>query len=190
MLRFYSSREISRLLMIPLNRWKRWSREFLPPDPLGGLQSGYARQFSPREAFIVYLGGFMVSGLGLSIPQARQVIADISGWMQGRILDGHLVRPTAGNGGAVGGPRYEIHILDRGPAPEEGRGSVCLTYHIREIENRQKTTGENPARWQESYTETTLMPSAVRFEGGFPPVRRLLEISNVADRFANRLKAP
>ncbi|MDJ0802222.1 MAG: hypothetical protein QNI97_05065, partial [Desulfobacterales bacterium] len=76
------------------------------------------------------------------------------------------------------------------PAPEEGRGSVRLTYHIREIENRQKTTGENPARWQESYTETTLMPSAVRVEGGFPPVRRLLEISDVADRFANRLKAP
>ena len=114
MLRFYSSRDLAHHLKIPLNRWKRWAREFLPPDPLGGLQSGYARQFSPREAFIVYLGGFLVSALGFSIPQARRVIKDLSGWMKGRILDGHLVRPlqlSENDGGQFGGRRYEIQVL-------------------------------------------------------------------------------
>ena len=46
MIRFYLNRELSDRLGIRLSRWKRWSREFLPPDPLGGLQSGFARQYS------------------------------------------------------------------------------------------------------------------------------------------------
>ena len=188
MLRFYSSRHLADMLRIPLNRWKRWSREFLPPDPLGGLQSGYARQFSPREAFLVYLGGFLVSGLGFSIPQARQVIEDLSGWMKGKILDGHLVRHAAGNGSRCEGTSYEIHILDRGTAPAPGRGNSRLTYHIREIANRQKTAGGPPGRWQESYTETTLQPFADKRESGFPPVRRVLDVTDLVNRFASLLK--
>ncbi len=188
MLRFYSSRDLSRMLRIPLNRWKRWSREFLPPDPLGGLQSGYARQFSPREAFLVYLGGFLVSGLGFSIPQARQVIEDLSGWMKGKILDGHLVRPATGNGSQRAGRRYEIHVMDRWTAPTAAGVNTRLTYHVREIEDRQKAAGGTPSRWQESYIETTIRPFPDDHESGFPPVRRLLDITDLADRFAALLK--
>ncbi|MDJ0722494.1 MAG: hypothetical protein QNJ04_12730 [Desulfobacterales bacterium] len=189
MFRFYSSRELSRMLMIPLNRWKRWSREFLPPDPLGGLQSGYARQFSSREAFIVYLGGYMVSGLGLSIPLARQVIDDLRGWLKDNILDGHFVRHAAGDGSRVDWPRYEIHILDKGKASAVGSGTSRLTYHIREIESRLNTPDANLSRRQESYTETILKASPEPVEGGFPPVRRLLDITDLADRFASLLKS-
>ena len=188
MLRFFSSRDLSRMLKIPLNRWKRWSREFLPPDPLGGLQSGYARQFSPRDAFIVYLGGFLVSGLGFSIPQARQVIKDLSGWMKGKILEGHLVRHAAGNGGRREGRQYEIHILNRGNAPVTGRGAGGLAYHIREIEGRQKESGGNPSRWRENYIETILKPYPDNVADGFPPVQRILDITRLTDRFASLLK--
>ena len=189
MFRFYSSRELSRMLRIPLNRWKRWSREFLPPDPLGGLQSGYARQFSPREAFIVYLGGFLVSGLGFSIPQARQVISDLRGWMKGKILEGHLVRHADGNGHRGVWPRYEIHIVDKGNAAAAGGGTGRLTYLMREIEGRPEGARGNPARWQESYTETIIKASSDKIEGAFPPVRRLLDITDLADRFVSRLNA-
>ena len=183
MIRFYSSRELSRQLKIPLNRWKRWSREFLPPDPLGGLQSGYARQFSPREAFIVYLGGFLVSGLGFSIPQARQVLKELSGWMKRKITDGHLIRHCGGNGRKPPArPHYQIHILGRTVASARGNGN--LAYRIREIEARRQAADGHPSQWQETYTETTLKPSVPADEDGYPPVRSLLDITELADRFA------
>ncbi len=187
MIRFYSSRELSRMLQIPLNRWKRWSREFLPPDPLGGLQSGYARQFSPREAFTVYLGGFLVAGLGFSIPQARQVLKELNGWMKAKITDGHLIRHCAGNGRKPPArPHYEIHILGRTVAPARGNGT--LTYRIRQIEARRQVADGHPSHRQETYTETTIKPSADTNADGYPPVRSLLDITELADRFACLLK--
>ena len=52
MIKFYTNRELSEKLSIGLSKWKRWSREFLPPDPLGGLQSGYARQYTQDPEFL------------------------------------------------------------------------------------------------------------------------------------------
>lgn len=78
MLRFFSNRDLSAGLSIPLTKWKRWSREFLPPDPLGGLQSGVSRQFSVDEALIVFLGGHLVAELKTSVPEARQILLDLT----------------------------------------------------------------------------------------------------------------
>ena len=77
MIKFYTNQELSQKLNINLARWKRWSREFLPPDPLGGLQSGYARQYNPDEAFTVFLGGYLVGDLKFTIPQARLILHDL-----------------------------------------------------------------------------------------------------------------
>ena len=57
-------------------------REFLPPDPLGGLQSGYARQLSLRDAFTVYLGGFLVGELCFGVQEAKSILADLSVWLK------------------------------------------------------------------------------------------------------------
>ena len=81
MIKFYLNRELSKRLGINLSRWKRWSREFLPPDPLGGLQSGYARQFNLGEAFRVYLGGYLVADLKFSIPDAGMILDDLKEWI-------------------------------------------------------------------------------------------------------------
>lgn len=78
MLRFFSNQELSAGLSIPLARWKRWSREFLPPDPLGGLQSGVTRQFSVDEVLIVFLAGYLVAELKTSVPDARQILKDLT----------------------------------------------------------------------------------------------------------------
>jgi len=81
MIKFFTSRALSQRLEINLAKWKRWSREFLPPDPLGGMQSGYARQYNPDQAFTVYLGGLLVADLKFTIPEAKQIIQDLQGWL-------------------------------------------------------------------------------------------------------------
>ena len=81
MIKFFTSQELSQKLDIKLARWKRWAREFLPPDPLGGLQSGYARQYSPDQAFSVFLGGYLVGDLKFTIPEARRILQDLHDWL-------------------------------------------------------------------------------------------------------------
>ena len=80
MIKFFTNREVSHRLDINLAKWKRWSREFLPPDPLGGMQSGFARQYSPDGAFKVYLGCHLVADLKFTIPEAKQIVEDLHGW--------------------------------------------------------------------------------------------------------------
>jgi hypothetical protein len=81
MIKFFTNRELSDRLGIKLAKWKRWSREFLPPDPLGGMQSGYARQYNPDQAFTIFLGGHLVADLKFSIPEANQIIQDLNKWL-------------------------------------------------------------------------------------------------------------
>ena len=84
MAKFYNNRELSDKFGVNLARWKRWSREFLPPDPLAGQQAGYARQYYVDHAFTVFIGGHLVAELGFSIPEARQILNDSRGWMKSR----------------------------------------------------------------------------------------------------------
>lgn len=81
MIKFYTNRELSQIFSTNLAKWKRWSREFLPPDPLGGLQSGYARQYNIDEAFTVFLGGHLVGDLKFTIPESRQILYDLKQWL-------------------------------------------------------------------------------------------------------------
>ena len=79
---YFKSKYLSDKLDINLAKWKRWSREFLDPDPLGGYQSGVARQFSFKDAFRVFLGGHLVGVLNFTIPQARQILIDLNRWLK------------------------------------------------------------------------------------------------------------
>ena len=83
---YYNSKYLSEKLEINLAKWKRWSREFLDPDPLGGYQSGFARQFSFKDAFRVFLGGHLVGMLNYSIPQARQILLDLYPWLKKNLM--------------------------------------------------------------------------------------------------------
>ncbi|MBA3030107.1 MAG: hypothetical protein FP816_15045 [Desulfobacteraceae bacterium] len=90
MIQYFISRDLSEKLGINLARWKRWSREFLPPDPLGGKQSGYARQYSLSEAFMVFLGGHLVGNLSLSIPESKIILKAFGEWIKERnLFSGH-----------------------------------------------------------------------------------------------------
>jgi len=69
-------------LQAKLATWKRWSREFLPPDRKAGMRSGQTRLFSPSQVFEVYLGAHLVSFLRYSIPEARQIIGGLRTWLR------------------------------------------------------------------------------------------------------------
>ena len=49
---------------------------------MGGLQSGYARQYVFHDMMRVYLGGHLVSHLKLSLVEAARVLDDLSPWLK------------------------------------------------------------------------------------------------------------
>ena len=79
---YFKSRHLAEKLQYNLAKWKRWSRACLDPDPLGGYQSGYARQFSFKEAFRVFLGGHLVGTLNFTLPQAGGILLDLDPWLK------------------------------------------------------------------------------------------------------------
>ena len=104
MIKFYYNKELSQAFLINHAKWKRWSREFLPPDPLGGLQSGYARQYNLDEAFTVYLGGHLVGELRYTIPESRQILSDLHNWL----IDHNFYFNFAGDSDPVKLPDHPI----------------------------------------------------------------------------------
>lgn len=81
MIKLYTNREVAKTLQVNLAKWKRWSREFLLPDPLAGLRSGFSRQYYIHDVFTVYLGGYLVAELKFSIAEARQILQDMEVWL-------------------------------------------------------------------------------------------------------------
>ncbi len=109
MIRFYLNRELADRLGFKLSRWKRWSREFLPPDPLGGLQSGFARQYNLTDAFQVYLGGHLVADLNFPIPDTRVILEDLKPWVRSQ----YFSNSNRNSAAFVAQPvkEYRIHIF-------------------------------------------------------------------------------
>lgn len=125
MIYYYTNRELSKKLEVNLARWKRWSRSFLPPDPLGGLQSGYARQYIFKDLFKVYLGGYLLSHLKLSVMQSRQVLDDLSPWLKKNgILDLNGADGTVAEMGAQWGG-YRIYFRPLGTASVKNGSNFC-----------------------------------------------------------------
>jgi len=140
----YDSRQMARRLGVNLARWKRWSREFLPPDPLAGRQSGYARQYYLDDAFQVFLGGHLVSHLHLSVPLARQVLSDLTPWMKREGLRFDL-RGRMGNGARARGDGHPclIRIFER---------SEGFAYRVRRRLERRRVGQEGDATvWEERW---------------------------------------
>lgn len=118
---YLDSRHLAMKLEINLAKWKRWSREFLDPDPLGGFQSGYARQFSFKEAFRVYLGGCLVSELHFTIPQTCSILADLKPWLKANHL---YTWPPQNSNGPPRSNHIYVYELEMG---NFGYAVRCLT---------------------------------------------------------------
>lgn len=133
MIHYFTNREIAEKLDINLARWKRWSRSFLPPDPLGGLQSGYARQYVFKDLFKVHLGGYLVSHLKLSITDAQTVLDDLSPWLKkkGFLELNGSVEKVRQNVGCE--HPYQIFLRTKNVANGKKKSAFC--YLIRKIIN-------------------------------------------------------
>lgn len=182
MLKFYINRELSLRLGIPLSRWKRWSREFLPPDPLGGHQSGYARQYSLKDAFYVYLAGYLVSAMGFSIPEARQILLDLNGWLKKNIIENLDVAGDIDQPVASGGMRTNLLIM-----PAKRRKVPAFTYRIRSLVDRKRYPDGDATLWQEQYTEQVVKPGELLNSGCYPACARWLDMSALVGHFLIRM---
>jgi len=183
MLKFYLNRELSKRLGIPLNRWKRWSREFLPPDPLGGHQSGYARQYSLKDAFYVYLAGYLVSVLGFSIPEARQILHDLNGWLKKDIIEQYDMAGGPDRDSGIAGPRVDLMII-----PVHRKNSPAFTYRIRSLTERKPFSKGDITLWQEQFTEQVIKPSESFKSGCYPACARWVDMSALVGHFYMQLK--
>lgn len=183
MLKYYLNRELAMRLDIPLSRWKRWSREFLPPDPLGGLQSGFARQYSIREAFVVYLAGYLVSSQAYSIPEARQILHDLTAWLQKEVIDPCCAVAETGSEPTSQGCCLELMII-----PVQRNGFPAFSYRARRLLDRRRLGVADEAElWQEQYRESILKPGKPAPSGCYPICGGWVALSVLADHFFERL---
>ena len=163
MIKYFTNQVLSQKLSTNLAKWKRWSREFLPPDPLGGMQSGYARQYTPDEAFTVYLGGCLVSHLNFSIPDTRQILQDLNPWLlaSGFRFDIRNTTDTHEMNGHNSIKHYIIFILTHmAGITGISQNSNRFYYLIRGILSTRSVIKENNRIIEEQYIETHLPSSA------------------------------
>ena len=184
MIKFFTNREVSSRLDINLSKWKRWSREFLPPDPLGGMQSGFARQYSPDGAFKVYVGGHLVADLKFTIPEAKQIVKDLHSWFaeKGFYFD-------AGSNGTVNQgvdqliKRYIIFI-EREKDPDN---TISFIYTIRGIISNEPVNYKSFEIMKELYVETSIGLQPEKVSTIDMNIVKTLNITDVLNSFIVRL---
>ncbi len=184
MIRYYLNRELSGKLEINLARWKRWSREFLPPDPLGGMQSGYARQYSPDSAFTVFLGGYLVAYMKFTIPEAKQILKDLHGWLVDNgfyFLDKGDSKTSDVINKVI--DRYIIYIYENSLPGEH----LDFYYKIRGIISDRPVDYKGCQVREKLYVETTIKQPGNKAPGPDIIKVKMLDITGVRNKLSERL---
>jgi len=184
MIKFFTNREVSNRLDINLSKWKRWSREFLPPDPLGGMQSGFARQYSPDGAFTVYFGGHLVADLKFTIPEAKQIVKDLHSWFaeKGFYFDARS-NATVNTGVGQLVKKYIIFI-ERGKDPDN---TISFIYTIRGIISDEPVNYKGFEIMKELYMEKTIGLQTKKMSAVDMNIVKTVNITDVLNNFVVRL---
>lgn len=175
-MKYFISRELSEKLSVNLAKWKRWSREFLPPDPLGGLQSGYARQYSPAEAFIVFLGGYAVSDLNLSVAETKKMLRDIQVW-----FEKHGV--FQGRNGDMENARMSEHVIVF--FRDASRNSFF--YHVRHVMSCRTIEKNGIMITEKHYFDEPIQSGSPEVDRQAPVSTRSLHLTQIYKEFEDRL---
>ena len=184
MIKFFTNREASNRLDINLSKWKRWSREFLPPDPLGGMQSGFARQYSPDGAFTVFLGGHLVADLKFTIPEAKQIVKDLHPWFgqNGFYFDSGI--NGAVNPGVGQLVKKYIIFIARQKDPDN---TIRFIYTIRGIISNEPVNYQGFEIMKERYMETTIGLQTKKISAADVNIVKTVNISDALNHFVVRL---
>lgn len=172
---YFKSRYLSDRLDINLAKWKRWSRDFLTPDPLGGLQSGVARQFNLKDAFKVYFGGYLVSDLKLTIPDALCVLNDLSPWLK---KNGYFKLEATITPESIQRPQTHMIYLYH-------EGHQLWSYTIRTLDNSADST--NTGKMTETYKQTLIGTKSDPLANGKVESAHVIAISTVFRNFLNKI---
>ena len=184
MIKFFTNREVSNRLDINISKWKRWSREFLPPDPLGGMQSGFARQYSPDGAFKVFFGGHLVADLKFTIPEAKQIVKDLHSWFaeKGFYFDARS-NATVNTGVGQLIKKYIIFI-EREKDPDN---TISFIYTIRGIISNEPVNYKGFEIMKELYMETTIGLQTKKMSVVDVNIVKTVNITDVLNNFVVRL---
>jgi hypothetical protein len=184
MIKFFTNRQLSKKLDINLARWKRWSREFIAPDPLGGMQTGYARQYHPDEAFKVHLGGHLVSDLKFAIPEAKQILADLQEWLADKGFYFNVKGGEVSQNGVEALIKEYIVFIIKERLPDN---TYKISYTIRGIISQKPVHYQNIEVMEELYeqTEIGLPPDKPAADGMH--VVKTLKINGVLNNFVTRM---
>jgi hypothetical protein len=186
MIRYFLGRELADGLEIPLARWKRWAREFLPPDPLGGLQSGYARHYSIDEAFTVYLAGQLVSRSRFSIPESRQILTDLNRWLAVQGYRTGAIPESDGENSDRTAVHEHLILIEHHPAA--GGKTQAFGYTIRTILAHRRLTWQDRQIEEEQYLTTRLGSGQSRGTQATPREQRLIWITRILRHFCGCLE--
>jgi hypothetical protein len=188
MIRFYTNRQLSQTLNVNLSKWKRWSREFLAPDPLGGLQSGYARQFNRDDAFTVYIGGYLVGDMGFTIPEARRILSDLAEpFTELGYFESHESRFPVSNFSTEIRKRVRYYYIVIAMKGTSGSKHLAFTYYIRGVLSEHTVEPETDTVRQVRYAEYVVGDSknGTTFTATSP--KKILPISALFDQFLKAL---
>jgi hypothetical protein len=177
---FLDARRISSFLEVKLSTWKRWSREFLPPDPKARMRSGQTRLFSPNQAFEVYLGAHLVSFLKFSIPEARHIIGGLRQWLR---TNGIFPEASDANPEALR-RRQQLQVVIH----EKENGTFCC--ESKHTVSVKPTMGRGTNVIEEVYEQEWIAGATVEdmLRIGFVCFR-VLEIGKVRDSFDRALRS-
>jgi len=176
--RSLDARQISSFLNVKLATWKRWSREFLPPDPKARMRSGQTRFFSLDQAFEVYLGAHLVSLLKFSIPEAREILGGLKQWLR---KNGVYPETSDANSEAMR-RRQQLQVIIH--QKEDG----SFRYESKHTVSVKPTTGRGTNVVEEVYEQEWIAGASVEdmLRIGFVSFR-VLEIGRVRDFFDRAL---
>jgi len=174
----FSNRLIALILGESQTKARRWAKEFLPPDPKKGLRSGKTRQHSLNSLFIVFLGGYLVNGMGFSVSATKTILTDLRPWMEREgVLPGEKANFRSKNRNSRNVERYDVYIMLTG-------NPLAFCYECRGLIREIKDT-HGMARSE--YTVEFFRGAHVTETNPIIDHARILSISNLLYRFQMRL---
>jgi len=184
MIKLYTNRELSELLGVNLAKWKRWSREFLPPDPLGGMQSGFARQYYFRDAFHVMLGGHLVGDLHFSVYNARRIMEDLNGWLSERGFYQRPGKKTDSKNEEIRISEYKIFIQH---FSEGTKKEIEFSYTIRGIMFNKPLLNSSTDIREERYVEEVTPSKHTKKSETKLMYEKIINISSLYNNFVKKI---